>query len=185
MQRARAGLISLMIVGIGAVLAPQSAGAGGWAVSTLDPVRAPVAGETTEVGFTIRQHGVRPASVDGKVGIGVESAAGAAEFFAAAPQGTTGHYVVRVEFPEPGSYRWSVFQGWFGEQRLGRIEVADAASVAVPAGGTVGDGGSGSTFRGPLSVRVLLPVLGLGFGIFAVAEAVRARRRRSGELVAP
>jgi hypothetical protein len=184
MKRLRVGLVSLTIIGIGVLVTPGTAAAGGWAVSTVDPVGAPAAGERTTVGFTIRQHGVRPVNPEGEVGIGIESAAGVKEFFAATPSGERGHYVAPVKFPAPGSYRWTVRQGWFGPQDLGRIEIAEAGA-AVLVGTTVDDGGSAASFRGPLSVRVLLPVLGLGLGAFAIVETVRTRRRRSRGLVTP
>ena len=45
-----------------AVAAP--AGAGGWAVTTLDPLAAaPVAGQPFDVGFTILQHGRTPVTM--------------------------------------------------------------------------------------------------------------------------
>ena len=42
-----------LVVALLAILSP-SALAGGWAVSTLDPMDPPVAGQETEVGFMIR-----------------------------------------------------------------------------------------------------------------------------------
>lgn len=183
MKRWGVGAMSLVIFGLGALLAPSSAWAGGWAVSTVDPMTSPVAGEATAIGFTIRQHGVRPVNPEGRIGIGIASGSGAEELFVATPRGATGHYIARVRFPKPGSYRWKIHQAWFGPQDLGLVDVVGAGTVAthVSSGGDTRS--SGSTYRGPLSLRVLLPVLGIGFGVFAVAEAVRTRRRRSQELI--
>ena len=41
------------------LLAPAAL-AGGWAVSTIDPMATPAAGAPIDVGFTIRQHGMTP-----------------------------------------------------------------------------------------------------------------------------
>jgi hypothetical protein len=171
----------VVIVGAGVVLAPSSASAGGWAVSTVDPMKAPVAGTAIAVGFTIRQHGVRPTNPEGRVGIGIESSAGVERFFPAVPRGPKGHYVARVRFAEPGAYRWSISQGWFRAQDLGRIDVPAASAATLV--GTAGSHGD-SSYRGSALVRLLLPTLGIALGAFAVAEAVRARRRRSRELIA-
>lgn len=179
MQRWRAGLFSVVIVAAGVLMAPATAGAGGWAVSTLDPMTVPVAGTTTPVGFTIRQHGVRAVNPDGEVGVATTSPSGAEQFFRGVAQGAPGHYVARVRFAEPGSVHWSIRQGWFRAQDLGRITVAPVGA----AGATTASGASGSTFRGPASMRLLLPVLGIGLGIFAVADALRTRRRRSRGLI--
>jgi hypothetical protein len=57
MRIAAAAMASLLAVGMGA----SGATAGGWAVTTLDPLPVePTAGSTTMIGWTIRQHGVAP-----------------------------------------------------------------------------------------------------------------------------
>ncbi|MEO8162945.1 MAG: hypothetical protein ABI590_04110, partial [Ilumatobacteraceae bacterium] len=52
------------VLGVGSL-----ATAGGWAVSTLDEVPVPIAGEPIDVGFTIRQHGITPVDISENVGI--------------------------------------------------------------------------------------------------------------------
>jgi YtkA-like len=94
-----AGLLPLAV--------PHLAVAGGWAVTTLDPMETPAPGEQVDVGFTIRQHGVTPVAV-ADVEVLVTDASGATEAFAAHQQGATGHYVAPVTFPAAGSYRWTV-----------------------------------------------------------------------------
>jgi hypothetical protein len=189
----RSGVAAAVVV-VAVVVAAPGAWAGGWAVSTLDAVPAAVAGTSADVGFTIRQHGVTPANPDGEVGVSIRSADGTETFFAGVPEGRVGHYVARVRFPAPGSYQWAIRQGWFAAQDLGPLTVT--AATAVRAAGSVGDpsgavtgnarpgGTTGSEYRWPLTARVLLPVIGLGLGAFAVVDAVQARKRRSRELVA-
>jgi hypothetical protein len=141
---------------------PQAVDAGGWAVTTLDPMAAPAPGEPVGVGFTIRQHGVTPVAVDG-VRIMVTDASGGTEAFAARPEGTTGHYVAAVTFPDAGAYQWSVVQGWFGPQDLGSIDVQPTAAPA--------DTG---VARWPLVWRVVLPFLAVILALAAIFD----RRRR-------
>ncbi len=142
--------------------APHGVDAGGWAVTTLDPMAAPAPGEPVDVGFTIRQHGVTPVTVDG-VEIMVTNAGGATEAFAARSEGATGHYTAAVRFPAAGSYRWSVVQGWFGPQELGTIDVQPLTTPANPGGE-----------RWPLVWRVVLPFLVV---ILALAAVLDRRRR--------
>ena len=124
-----------LLVGLGlvvtllAILSP-SALAGGWAVSTLDPMDPPVAGQETEVGFTIRQHGVTPVELE-DVAIAVTGPSGAIAVFDAQQDGTTGHYVATVVFEE-GQSTWEIRQGWFEAQQLGVIDVGVTAAPETP-----------------------------------------------------
>jgi hypothetical protein len=149
-------------------------------MSSLDVAPHPVAGQTLDVGFTIRQHGVTEVNPEGIVGINVRRDSGFEEFFPATAVGRRGHYVSRVRIATPGPSAWQVRQGWFAPQDLGRIDVARASAAGAVAGA---DGGSGSTYRGSLTLRVLLPTIGVGLGAFAVADALAARRRRSRDLI--
>jgi len=143
----------------------STASAGGWAVSTLDEIPVPTVGEPIDVGFTIRQHGITPVDLTENVGITVTLVGGAARYFPAAGDGTVGHYVARVEFPSAGQYQWSIRQGGFGEQDLGRIDVGALTKIV--------NTGSGSG---------LLRYIALGgamlFGLVALGDVVIARRRR-------
>ena len=173
-------LVGVVLVTVGVGLSSGAASAGGWAMSSLDAAPHPVAGEGIDVGFTIRQHGVTPVNPGaGNVGIDVRTASGSEQFFPATATGPRGHFVAPVRIATPGASTWTVRQGWFGPQDLGRIEVARGAAGAVTSTG----GGSASTYRGPLPVRLLLPALGLALGAFAVADALAARRRRSRGLI--
>lgn len=174
-------LVAGFAVTAGVVLSAGIASAGGWAMTSLDAAPNPVAGVALDVGFTIRQHGVTPVNPDGEVGINVRSASGSEKFFPATAVGPRGHFVARVRIATPGSSTWQMRQGWFAPQDLGRIDVARPAA----AGAVTGDGGgSASTYRGSLLLRVLLPALGVGLGAFAVVDALAARRRRSRDLIA-
>ncbi len=77
MRKLLAGLA--LAFGLLLALAP-AASAGGWAVSTLDPMTTPTAGVPTDVGFTIRQHGVTPVDLD-DVAIAVTDSSGATNVY--------------------------------------------------------------------------------------------------------
>ena len=164
-----------LMVGLGAVLAvlivaAAPAAAGGWAVSSVDELPSPRAGEPVDVGFTIRQHGVSPLNVDGDVGIELTDPAGRAAFFPAKQAGAVGHYMARVVFPVDGEFRWAVRQDWFGEQDLGTIEVG--GSGGVPARATSGG------YQWPGVARVGLLVLAGLLVLLAVTDIAAARRQR-------
>ena len=118
-----------------ALLAVQSGGvsAGGWAVGSLDEAPSGAAGVTEDVGFTILQHGQTPIDMTEDVGIDIVGPNGYHEFFPAAGDGTVGHYVATVTFPDAGSYTWSIRMGMFEPQQLGGLELtAPAAAIAPP-----------------------------------------------------
>ena len=140
---------------VGIVVSASAASAGGWAMSSLDPMSAPVVGQETEVGFTIRQHGVTPVNPDDQgsepVAVAVRSASGDEAVFPARQQGPTGHYVADVIFPEAGQAHWEIRQGWFGPQDLGAIGVAAARSGVGGSGAP--DTGTIAGYRWPLAAR--------------------------------
>jgi hypothetical protein len=97
--------------------------AGGFAVTTLDALPSPVAGQTYRVGFMVRQHGVTPVR-DATPAILVERGSERLRF-AAIADGPAGHYVANVTFPTDGEWTWSVDQAPFPmPQQLGTIRVA-------------------------------------------------------------
>ena len=156
-------LLTALAVAAGVAVAGSApASAGGWAVTTLDPLDSPLPGEQVDVGFTIRQHGVTPVAVDG-VAILVTDARGATESFTAHAEGPVGHYVASVTFPTAGSYRWSVEQGWFGSQDLGTVRVGAGVAAVDP-----------GAERWPLAWRAALPLLAAAL---LLAAAVDRRRR--------
>lgn len=171
-----------------AVLLASPASAGGWALSTLDAVPEPVAGQDVEVGFTVRQHGRTPVDLD-DAGITIRDASGAETFFAARHEGPTGHHVATVRFPAEGAFTWQVDQGWFGPQDLGTIDVLSPGGVPAPAPvadapAAVDEAPQPVTVRSesaesPLAVRLLLPAIAAGAVALAAADLVATRRRHT------
>ena len=89
----------LSVLGVIAVsrLIGGAAMAGGWAVTTLDPLpRLPVAGESTSVGFTIRQHGATPTAIDNTLIVIVRPGGADRHVFPGRADGPVGHYVSDV-----------------------------------------------------------------------------------------
>lgn len=169
---------------VGMVVAPPAASAGGWAMSSLDPMSPPIAGEEIEVGFTIRQHGVTPVNPDDQgdepVVVAVRSPSGGEAVFRARQRGPTGHYVADVTFPDVGQAHWQIRQGWFGPQDLGAIDVADNGSSGerlVGAAGAVATPGAGADHRWPLAARVAAIVVAVAASGVALIDARRSRRR--------
>lgn len=102
----------------------STAGAGGWAIASLEATPDAQAGTTEDVSFTILQHGVRPADLDGDVGVSLGADTDSPTFFPAVGTGETGHYVATVTWPgTAGHYDWSIRMGWFGDHELGSLEV--------------------------------------------------------------
>lgn len=163
-----------MLAGAGVVLgalalSAGNAGAGGWAVTTLDSLKAaPVAGQTTAVGYTILQHGVTPVSLDDTF-IVVRQAKGAPLRFAGRADGPTGHHVADVTFPATGTFTWTVEQGGFGPQDLGTVDV-----VGSPSAATTTASGSNDT---PLALRIgLLAATAVCAALCGAGLASRRRR---------
>jgi len=152
--------VAVCVFGFGSV-----ASAGGWAISTLDELPNPIAGESIQVGFTIRQHGITPIDMSENVGITITLAGGTPQYFPAAGDGTVGHFVARVEFPSAGKYQWSIRQGIFGDQDLGQI------NVGAPTVGANTDGSRMSWRNAGLAGAML-------FGFVALTDVVMTRRRR-------
>jgi hypothetical protein len=141
------------------------ASAGGWAVGSLDAMPAAEPGQTAQVGFTILQHGVTPVDLDEGVGIEIVRDDGTAAFFPATSDGSAGHYLSAVTFPETsGSYAWKIRMGWFGPHELGTLDVR---SPATGTGGSIWP-----------DVRWVMVPITIVLAAIAVASAVADRRRR-------
>ncbi len=153
-----------VVVGLGSI-----ASAGGWAVGSLDAVPAARAGQSAEVGFTILQHGVTPVDLlddpASEVGIEIEHADGALDFFPAVGDGIVGHYVTTVEFADAGTYEWSIRMGWFAPQALGQLDVTDASGTGVTSGGAWP------------AVRTVMLAVTVALAVLAAADAILTRRR--------
>jgi len=145
--------------------------AGGWAVTTLDPLPAMRPGATVDIGFTVRQHGVTPVDLRSfsadPVGIAVVDDAGERAVFDAAASGAVGHYVARVDLPPAGSYRWEVLQGPFALHALGSLELAAAASSQAPA--------ADDTLDAMAALRWSAIGLAAAIGVVAATQLVRRR----------
>ena len=127
-------LIAVVAMLLGVVVAsPGSAGAGGWVVVSLDEQPALIAGEPTDIGFTVLRHGVTPEANDDVMFV-LTDERGARHQFTATPEGAVGHHVVTIDVPTDGEYRLTVL-GQFVEVDLGPITI-----------GSGSDGGS-STWR--------------------------------------
>ena len=168
----------LMLAGALALLAltlPRPAQAGGWAVTTLDPLPAEGfrAGETYRIGYTVRQHGQTPlGGLDTVIQVSSASS-GESHAFPGVAEGTTGHYVADVRFPAAGEWAWEVHQGPFPMQALGAVTVtAPIASGPGPVEAGIPplvDATGGTALATGLLVVSLLSV---GTGVLT-----RARRR--------
>jgi hypothetical protein len=163
--------VVVVLVGLAAALVPSGqAGAGGFAVTTLDPLPEITPDEPAEVGFTIRQHGVTPVAVDDVRLMLHPEDGGSTVMFDARAEGPLGHYVADVVVPA-GTHRWEVIQGWFGPQDLGPLVVA-AGRGALPTGG--------DDRRWPEPVRYGLLALTVASAVVfvaALAGVPRPRRR--------
>jgi len=127
----RLALASCIVVA-GLLIGGPTASAGGWAVTTLDPLPSISPDETAVIGFTIRQHGVTPVDLDGVALVVVRSEGGEPLRFPARLEGPTGHYVADLRVPA-GEHRWFVEQGFFAAQELGQLRLADAVLTPAPA----------------------------------------------------
>ena len=138
-------------------------------MASLDSLPTATAGETAQMGFTILQHGVRPAELTDGVGVEIVHEDGTVEHFPAHGDGIAGHYVATVTFPNStGTFRWSIRMGWFGEHDLGTLTVGGAT-----------DAPSTSAWQGPRSA-VLAATVALGTA--TLVDLAFPRRNRSSAL---
>ena len=131
-SRSVIGLV-LACFGLALVWTP-SVFAGGWAVTTLDPLPNELrAGETYAIGYVIRQHGQTPFT-SAQTAIEIRSSdSQVPQRFRAVADGAPGHYVAQVTFPAAGEWQWDVDQTPFAPQALGTVTVmAPSAASATP-----------------------------------------------------
>jgi hypothetical protein len=170
-------LIGLVLACVGlALVGVASAFAGGWAVTTLDPLPNELrAGQTYAIGYMIRQHGQTPFT-SAQTAIEIRSAdSQAPQRFRAVPDGPPGHYVAQVTFPAAGEWQWDVDQTPFAPQALGSITVLAPASEPVTETGV-----SAMAPAWPAPLRVGLPVAtALAFAVFAWRLLVYTRSVRA------
>ncbi len=123
-------LVTLCALALALALGAPAA-AGGWAATTLDELPPAIhAGDTYQIGYTIRQHGVTPVNVEdlgGTTVIRIVAPDGAKSLsYQGVREGATGHYIAKVTFPYAGQWTWQVTQGPFAPHELGPIKVAPA-----------------------------------------------------------
>lgn len=152
-----AGITAALLAPV--TLSSSPVAAGGWVVVSLDATPQIVAGEPTDVGFTVLRHGVTPETSD-DLAIVVTSPDGTSQRFAAAPDGAVGHHVARVTL-DGGTYTWSV-SGGIVAYELGSLDVGSADSGPSWLWDVGQWGGLG---------------LAAALGGFAAGDMVRRRRR--------
>lgn len=179
------------VVGLTVGISPAGAKAGGWAVATFDPLPPLVAGDTVEVGFTIRQHGVTPVdpgtgmwSEDAdelqadKIGVTVTDSSGHSTFVPAEPSGRSeGHFVAPVQVPDDTSIDSMALRaemGWFGPSPDFQLPIA--AADGSESGGWFGEL--------PTWMGVVLPAVGATCLLFVVVDLVTGRMRRRSDRAA-
>jgi len=114
------------------------ASAGGWAVTTLDPLPAGgvAPGRPTAIGYTVRQHGITPIALADSALL-ITLADGQVLRFPGVPDATPGHHVAQVTVPVAGHVALAVDQGWFADQDLGHLDVGSAPATTGGSGGGV------------------------------------------------
>ena len=128
-MRAATKLLAVLALSLGVFASP--AVAGGWAVTTFDDLPGQFLSDKEYVlGYTIRQHGQTPISVD-KTEILAIASSGRTLSFPGKADGSIGHYVATVFFPASGSYTWRVTQGAFQAQDLGTLTVHSTAAAST------------------------------------------------------
>lgn len=157
-------LICLIVLGLTILVFLPVAG-GGWATITLDRLPENVhTNQSIEIGFTVRQHGIRPmADLSPKI-FATHIETGNQLTKDAGPQGETGHYAARLTFPQDGTWNWSI-QAFTMEQPMPPV-VVSPATVEV---------GTGRTIPFPQ-----IWAIGLGLAMAAGASVLLVSKRRTG-----
>lgn len=108
-NRSVMGLFGIFVGLLALLLLARPAAAGGWVVVTLDRLPGPVrAGDALRVGFTVRQHGVRPINSVSPVLTAVNPETGETIRAEAEQVGATGHFEAAVILPEAGAWAWHI-----------------------------------------------------------------------------
>jgi hypothetical protein len=149
----------LLALALVALALPASAAAGGWATVQLSSTPAGTkADDPWSPELTVLQHGRTPLD-DVTPVMRIMGGGGVAEQFAAQPTGEPGRYRAEVVFPEEGTWRWEIWDGFSRTHTYAPV--------------TIAPGGGGASFpTGPVTGAVVA-VLGLA-GLAFVAM----RRRR-------
>lgn len=158
-----AAVVALFLGISGVVGSGSPVGAGGWAVVSLDEAPVLRAGESTQIGFTVRRHGVALENPEEIAEMTVVLTGADGTFrFDVEQEGPLGHHVVTVDVPAAGGYAWTV-TGPFMDVDMGRVTVAAAGAGGVSWLWTVAPIGGG--------------IVALALGALAVVDVVAPRRR--------
>jgi hypothetical protein len=171
----------------GALIAPASATAGGWATVGLDPLPDGVGpGKTWEVELTVLQHGRTPLeNVRPRV---IITRAGDRDVFPARATSEPGVYRAEVVFPSAGTWRYAVDDGFTQTHTFPPVRVREGGTAKAPAtgrdnqpavavaqsgpsGGSGDDSGGGSDLLPAVAIAAVA-ALAVAFG------AALLRRRR-------
>lgn len=178
------------------LLGAQAALAGGWVLITFDELPAQArAGESFQLGFTVRQHGQTLINNDwdGNPLKPVVSAklAGMQQplTFVARQAGSTGHFVAEVVLPEAGEWEWSIAvppfampsNGQFAEAtHFAPLQVLPAAAQAKPAEAPAQPGPVAPPASAPLTPSMAwLPWAGGALLALALVALLLMQRGRS------
>ncbi len=168
-----------LLVAVTAVSLPSVAGAGGWAVGSLDPLPPLTAGEEVDIGFTVLQHGVTPVDAaewkGAAIGLGVRADGVKGEQFAPArSSGEPGHFVATVAVPHDAtslSLSTEMRDGLFMEEQWVDVAVGAASASA---------GAAGNDGWLPNWTIVLFAVSAFGCAAVLIIDALSGRRRPDG-----
>lgn len=125
-------LVGWVLAGVVCISTVLPAGAGGWAVVTLDKIPdAIVSGQPIQVGFMVRQHGVTPmAGLSPSVRLWQSNRVGDVEVLAQ-PQDVVGHYQATLTFPVGGTWEWSI-DAFGSAQRMPTLSVEISPGLFQP-----------------------------------------------------
>jgi len=129
----RRALSCLIAVALAFILVPP-AGAGGWAIATLDQLPGEVhAGETVSLGFMVRQHGKTPTNEVDPYVQAYNPESGESVRAYAVQEGEVGHFVVEIVFPAAGTWEWEVVPRPFEGTAFEPLNVLPAAPAQTTA----------------------------------------------------
>jgi hypothetical protein len=133
-------LLTLGVFGVfgvfGAVAPAPPAGAGGWAMTLLDPVPERFeAGHTYTIGYWVLQHGSHPYEGDlGRTGLRLVGPDKQEIVFDAVALREPAHYAVAIAVPTTGTWQVHAMQGWFDEHNVGTLTVPGGLAIRPPDG---------------------------------------------------
>ncbi len=154
---------TLTAIGLVAALTllPLAASAGGWGIISMDSVPGTFEPDTTyTLEYTYLAHGQTPIDAGDTQAV-FRGKGGEVQRFEATNLGE-GRYSVEVTLSE-GSWTWGVNSDSWEIQKMGTVEVSDAA-IAAPQG------------TGIEPLELILPIAAVLTAMFTVAELIRIRR---------